>query len=96
MGGDFFSISIMVVEGPNGDFWSAEGEQAQNYLTQLVLHTGDLKKEKTEQKIIIFRLSVCRSDSLSKTAKKKNYSSLKLQHDYLGYARALADLDTSH
>lgn len=54
------------------------------------------KKEKTEQKIIIFRLSVCRNDLLSKTAKKKNDSSLKLQHDYLGYARALADLDTSH
>lgn len=46
VGGDFFSISITVVEGPNGGFWSAEDEQAQTYLTQLVLHTGDLKKKR--------------------------------------------------
>lgn len=45
----FFSISIMVEQGPNGGFWSAEDEHAQNYLTQLVLHTGDLKKKKKKK-----------------------------------------------
>lgn len=54
------------------------------------------KERKAEEKIIIFRLSVCRGDSLSERAKKKNYSSLKLQHGYSGQAGALADLNTSH
>lgn len=37
------------------------------------------RKRKDEQKIIIFRLIICRSDLLSERAKKDSNSSLELQ-----------------
>lgn len=74
-------------EGPKGGIWYAEdGVEDQNYLTQLVLHTGGGKKN--EQKIIIFELSVCRGDSLSETERKndslwKNVANMQSRWEHL-------------